>query len=66
MVEAAQLPESISQEFYDFLANVDGGVQRPSDHVLKVAAVFLANNIGSPIDLIGANFAECNTSEPGV
>ena len=48
MVEAAQLPENISREFYDFLAGVDVGVRRPSEHVLKIAAVFVANDIGSP------------------
>ena len=61
---AVALPENISQEFYDFLASVDAGVQRPSEHVLKIAAVFVANDIGSPIDLIGANFAECSTGVP--
>ena len=62
MAEIEQAPV-VSQELFDFLANVDVGVRRSREHVLKIAAVFATNGIESPIDLIGADFSDCITSE---
>ena len=56
------LPESVKAEFLSFLTSVDAPEVRPFELLCSVALAFLANGVGSKLEMVGVERTDLNTS----
>ena len=61
-VDVFVLPEGITQEFINFLKSVDAPEVRSMDLLCAVARAFLANGVGSKLEMVGVERADLTTS----
>ena len=56
------LLEGVSVEFISFLNSVDAPEVRPMELLCSVALAFLANGVGSKLEMVGVERTDLNTS----
>ena len=56
------LPEGVTEEFINFLKSVDAPEVRSMDLLCAVARAFLANGVGSKLEMVGVERADLTTS----
>ena len=61
-VDAFVLPEGVTEEFINFLKSVDAPEVRSMDLLCAVARAFLANGVGSKLEMVGVERADLTTS----
>ena len=57
------LPEGVTAEFLSFLASVDAPEERPIELLCSVALAFLANGVGSKLEMVGVERTDLDTSK---